>query len=61
VNITKKLKIEVILLNVIDGSAPLIPCKDGNLRLFMEKEGHCKDIQLGNFFIEVRLVVLLMS
>jgi len=39
-------------LDVIDGSSPLIPCKDGNLRIFMEqiKNGHCKDIQLGDFF-----------
>jgi len=53
VNIIKQLKIEVILLDVIDGSAPLIPCKDGNLRLFIEqkKRGHCKDIQLGDFFV----------
>jgi hypothetical protein len=38
VNIIKQLKIEVILLDVIDGSAPLIPCKDGNLRLFIEQK-----------------------
>jgi hypothetical protein len=40
-------------LNVIDGSAPLIPCKEGNLRIFMEqkKKKHFKDIQLGDFFV----------
>jgi hypothetical protein len=39
-------------LDVIDGSAPLIPCKDGNLMIFMEQINivHCKDVQLGDFF-----------
>jgi len=49
-------------LDIIDGSPPLITCKDGNLRIFMEpkkKNGHFKDIQLGDLF-EVRLAVLLM-
>jgi hypothetical protein len=39
-------------LDVIDDSTPLIPCKDGNLVIFMKqiKNGHCKDTQLGDFF-----------